>query len=293
MIDKSNTYRYTLLNRIQFYFSYVLYKLLLPFEIKQERVKMFLLESEYSLNNFFAHFFKFKKTSFIKRDIKYIESIFGKFYLRNNTLDVLVASPAFERRDVNFLLRKINEEISKRKRTLFIDIGADFGYYSIVTLNHNNSRLLKAMAFEPIRNSFSLLKKNIKVNNLSPRISLYNLGLLDRSINKARISLNTYQPGSSSIKFRSQNFEEIKITTLDKIINSNLINKFDSLIIKIDTEGCESDIMKGAKKLISTKKKVYVMVEDFMNPEIIETMQKFKFQFLCKISDYNSWWKIN
>lgn len=293
IIDKSNIYKYTLFNRIKFYFLYIFYKLILPFEVKHERLKMFLLECEYSLNNFFAHFFKFKKTCIIKRDLKHIETIFGKFYLRNNTLDALVASPAFERLDVNYLLKHL-EKLSKNKtRILFIDVGADFGYYSIVVLNHMHSKLINVLAIEPIKSSYLLMKKNISANRVLKRFKSKNIGAFNKPIRNLKIGLDIDQPGSNSLVIGGNKFERINVSTLDKILTKSQIKSYDAFIIKIDTEGCESEIMEGAKNLIATKKRILIMVEDFMNPKIIETMQKLQFKFLCKISDYNSWWQIN
>ena len=79
----------------------------------------------------------------------------------------------YEEKQIDFLCRWIN----KNNPNIFIDIGANFGLYSLQI-----SKLfekLKIIAFEPILTTFNKLKMNIKINNLEKKIKTYNFGLSD------------------------------------------------------------------------------------------------------------------
>ena len=90
---------------------------------------------------------------------------------------------AYEERQINFLA----EWIKKNQPNIFIDIGANFGVYSL-----RISKLfqtLKVIAFEPVLTTFNKLKMNIKINNLEKRIKTYNVGLSSTNGLKKMIAL--------------------------------------------------------------------------------------------------------
>ena len=61
--------------------------------------------------------------------------------------------------------KKINSEI-------FIDIGANIGFYSILLSGH----FKKIYSFEPNQRNFQVLRKNINTNDLK-NIKIFNYGL--------------------------------------------------------------------------------------------------------------------
>ena len=59
-------------------------------------------------------------------------------------------------------------------KSLFIDVGANFGLYSLYAALNSQCRVL---AFEPHFASYYILSRNIILNNLSDKISLYPLAV--------------------------------------------------------------------------------------------------------------------
>src|SRR4030042_6310502 len=98
-------YRYTFMDNLLFYCSYFYYKLILPLEVKKPRFKLWLYEWHYSL----AKFINYQMNVPWKYTIDTIQTRFGTFKIRTNTSDAANVSPAFERRDQNYLVRTINE----------------------------------------------------------------------------------------------------------------------------------------------------------------------------------------
>jgi FkbM family methyltransferase len=64
-------------------------------------------------------------------------------------------------------------EILKKDKLLFIDIGANIGYYSLLAASIG----IKCIAFEPIQKNYRLFEKSIKQNNFQHLIKLYKIAL--------------------------------------------------------------------------------------------------------------------
>jgi len=101
----------------------------------------------------------------------------------------------YEEKQIRFLSRWIK----KNKPSIFIDVGANFGVYSLRI--SKLFKMLNIIAFEPVLTTFNKLKNNIKINNLEKRIKIYNVGLSNTSGTKKMITLkrrNYIQSGGFS-----------------------------------------------------------------------------------------------
>jgi len=89
----------------------------------------------------------------------------------------------YEEKQIGFL----SGWIKKNKPSIFIDIGANFGVYSLRI--SKLFKMLKIIAFEPVLTTFNKLKINIKINNLEKKIKTYNAGLSNTNGIKKMIAL--------------------------------------------------------------------------------------------------------
>lgn len=163
--------------------------------------------------------------------------------------------------DLLFLVQEIaiadqycGREFIKNNYTI-IDAGANVGVFSLFA--HHLSPRGDIYAFEPTPKIFAVLERNVTANNLSQNIHIINKALGDKD---KRTMLMQSQEGlegdnilvdSDSLKGRENIFmdsKEILMTTLDKFVQENDIRKVD--FIKIDTEGYEKQIIKGAREVI-------------------------------------------
>lgn len=281
-------FHYSLFDKICFYISYLFYKLILPFEVKEPRIRLWLYEMAYTLAKFKDYNLSIPYTS--KNDI--IITKFGTFKIRQNTSDAANVSPAFERRDQNYLRRLLTRLCNHNKKVLFLDIGGDLGSYSVMVGNAFRNNAVSIHCFEPITESCRLIKENLALNRLEDRVKLFETALLDEDNPHARMTLDVGTPGSSTMKDSSAvNTREITITTskLDTILGDSL-SQYDAVVGKIDVEGVERDVLCGAEAVIHSGKEVYVMIEDFINPDIITYMERNGWSFCAKVTSYNSWW---
>ena len=158
-------------------------------------------------------------------------------------------------------IQKINKEL------LFcLDIGANVGKYTNLLLEETTAKII---SFEPLPKAFedliSIEKKNPK------RVRVFNLALGE---NNKILELNHSDEKSQKATFIND-FKELsfydfkknkkiksKVVTLDSFYfdNQDLFNKNIDLI-KIDTEGFEFEVLKGAKEIIKRKSPKYIQIE--------------------------------
>ncbi|MBI2428796.1 MAG: FkbM family methyltransferase [Ignavibacteriales bacterium] len=162
-----------------------------------------------------------------------------------------------EIRLAKFLIRNLN------KGDHFLDIGAHFGYFTLLT-----SKLVgmegKIIGYEPARNNFTILhvncqsSANIWIHNeaISDYIGLltfYEFPILYSEYNSADI----HQFKSASW-FRDVQAERIEVpaTTIDAVTSND---RFVPKIIKIDVEGSEFKVVQGGISYISNKSPLVAM----------------------------------
>lgn len=130
----------------------------------------------------------------------------------------------------------------------FIDAGASIGLMSFYASKIVGNKG-KVLSFEPIKSSFKNLSDSILLNN-STNIHAFNKGLGNTT---TQIPIYLNRPCPSMVKEKDSDddhFEIVTIDRLDKILEENKINTVR--MIKIDVEGFELDVLKGANKLLST-----------------------------------------
>ena len=137
------------------------------------------------------------------------------------------------------LLKKVEKYVHKGNNIL--DIGSNIGNHIIYFSKILGAR--KVYGFEPQKNVFGILKKNIELNNLEEKTQIFNFGLGKEESSAKLDKIERNNCGGNSIKKVKEG--DLKIKVLDKLFIKDKIN-----FIKIDTEGFEKDVLLGAKKII-------------------------------------------
>lgn len=180
-------------------------------------------------------------------------------------------------------------EIKIKPNQIILDIGANVGYYSLKfskIMGHTG----KIIAIEPDPNSYFTLKQNFELNDFS-NIEIHNVAITDKN-EVIHLFQNQTHSGKSSI-FKNSDFKEsIKISTktLDEI-TGNRFSKID--FIKIDTEGSELSILKGATETLKITHKILIelheeiLIKNEQNPlEIKKILELNGF----KIKTFSEYW---
>lgn len=129
-----------------------------------------------------------------------------------------------------------------------IDIGANIGFYTLMSARHAPRG--KVYAIEPDPHNYNALIKNIELNNFNNIFP----ALLAFGSEYKKVSLENFSfddnNGMKRINHNSVNQEpNIQMITLDDFVEEKKINKIDW--IKVDIEGYEHELLKGALKTIS------------------------------------------
>jgi FkbM family methyltransferase len=153
---------------------------------------------------------------------------------------------------------KILSYFAETKTGSIIDIGANLGYYSVIL-----GKLLKSsdklIAFEANPQIIEMLNKNIAINDLQEDIKIFNCALSDINDQKLKLYI-PLKAGSSAASLNKLHPDDtnnsIEITT-QRLDGITLIRDLESIsLIKIDVEGAELNVIKGAFETIREHKPV-------------------------------------
>lgn len=144
-----------------------------------------------------------------------------------------------------FLIDHLKEE------DLFIDVGANLGHYSLLASGICKA---KVIAIEPIERTFNKLSKNVELNNLSDKVSIIKCGVGDK---EETLSFTTNRSVMNRVANKGEkNTVEVEVKTLN-----NLLKGLHPTFIKIDVEGFELKVIKGANEIFDNPSLKYLLVE--------------------------------
>jgi len=166
-----------------------------------------------------------------------------------------------------------------------VDIGAHIGYYTLLAagLVGENGRVF---AFEPSPDNYSLLARNIEINNYK------NVVPVDKAVSNrtgtARLFLCPDNKGEHRLwdSYENREWVEVKTTTLDKFFESR-----DSTIdiIKMDIEGGEAAALQGMDNIIMRNPDLKIVTEFWL--EGIKGSGSSPIEFLNSLTEHG--FKLN
>jgi hypothetical protein len=195
-------------------------------------------------------FYQIAKTFFNKRIVKWVNN--SKFYLSKG--DVSVTGHYYtgleEFNEMCFFLNIM------RPDNIFIDVGANVGLYTILS-----SKVIgaKTIAFEPVRKTYHALLENIKLNKINRLVEANN-----KCVGNANTNVFVSDFQDSAVNRVAKKNEKIKknLTKLIRLDNYKSIYE-KNILIKIDVEGFELEVIKGAKNLL--KKNIIALIVEINN----------------------------
>lgn len=141
--------------------------------------------------------------------------------------------------------------IREKNIDTFIDVGANFGLYTVVL--NNTTPLARSYAFEPVAHNFYQLCGNLFVNRLADRVTPMQLAASDE-VGEAVIHVDPESTGVSRLSLDDSGrdnkvyaySETIRMVRLDE----QLALKGQKIFIKIDVEGHEMSALRGMRGLL-------------------------------------------
>ncbi len=142
---------------------------------------------------------------------------------------------------------------------VFIDVGCNKGDFSLLAakiIGKDGS----VLAFEPEPDNCQWIEKSIKLNNYGS-IKLFQLALADKN-EDAQLYLGEKSGWHSLISSHGNTRKstiEVKKRTLDSILEE--VGDYHVDMIKIDVEGAEMEVLKGASKMFDNNPKLTVLLD--------------------------------
>ena len=180
-----------------------------------------------------------------------------KFYCRTNKDDFVVMTIREDH---------IIEHFTPRQGDVVVDIGAHIGRYTIISSKRVGAKG-KVVAIEANPDNYEMLNSNIQLNQLT------NIIPLNYAVYSKETKIKLYRPGEESgntiynttmVLDRAkvnEKFVEVNADTLDNLLQENGIEQQQINWIKIDVEGAEFEVLKGATTILSKSKDIALLIE--------------------------------
>ncbi|MDP9230805.1 MAG: FkbM family methyltransferase [Bacteroidota bacterium] len=163
----------------------------------------------------------------------------------------------YEEENFSFFKKKCKTNMT------ILDVGAHFGLYSVYMQKLSGG---KVYSFEPTPTTITILKKTLELNNVKNNVEVVEAAAAGQT-GKAVFFVDEF-PGSVSnslVQYGDRNVTgyQVDIIALDEFVQSKNI-KVD--FIKIDAEGAELSVLKGAVNILETQRPIIILA---MHPSAI------------------------
>lgn len=138
-----------------------------------------------------------------------------------------------------------------RKGDLFVDIGANVGSYTVLASAHVGA---STISVEPVPSTFSKMEQNISINKIEKIVSPLNIALgSEESTLQFTTTLDTVNHVATS---QETNTIQVEVNTLENVLGIQI-----PILIKIDVEGFETEVMKGAEGILLNRSLKAIIIE--------------------------------
>jgi FkbM family methyltransferase len=261
--------------------AYLSLRILLRVALGRRRRDRIFIERGFDFNTFLYRVFKVLGIGNSMLLRIHVPKYDYKFYCRINNREDLVFMTNHE--------DDIIEHFTPKEGDIVVDIGAHMGRYTIISSKRVGANG-KVVAIEADPSNFEMLNSNIKLNQLT------NVTPLNYAVYSKETKIKLYLPDEESgytmhhsimsnyvfTKYKDKTgdkFVEVNANTLDYLLQLKGIT--DVNWVKIDVEGAEFEVLKGAHNVLSNSKDISLLIEvhgkDTYEP-IIESLRSYNFK---------------
>lgn len=167
----------------------------------------------------------------------------------------LLKGKLFRRPDISVTVQELLEKMKgEGKSGIFVDVGANVGMATFAAAVMG----FRVFAFEPVVENLQSICNGIHFNRVADLVNVFEAATSDQLGNitfhklVGRLDNSAVSATGAKMAFKSNEEIELKVRSipLDEVIPE----KETVLLLKIDVQGWEYHVLKGAKKLLSRKK---------------------------------------
>jgi FkbM family methyltransferase len=228
-------------------------------------------------------------TFWVQVDV-HLDELKSRFYMNDcgGRDQVVLAVDASGWRGYEPPLPEVVAKICRGWKPVFVDVGANTGYYSLLAATTGAS---KVYAFEPVPSIYQIFTNNISESALQQRITTYDMG-----VGESPGSFTLYLPeaghglietsASLNKDFRATHSAEFKVevTTLDAFGAREAASLAgQQVLMKIDVETLEPQVIQGGLQFIAAHRPVIAI-------EILSGTEAGFFETFCAEHHYDHIW---
>lgn len=235
-----------------------------------------------STKNFYLDRFRYLLVNLRFRHLVYVETLVnGSYLMYINLKDKGISQELFlhkkrEHFSTDFMKEVIDDD------EIIIDVGANIGYYALLESQMAPNGCVYAL--EPIPSNMNLLKKNVELN--APKniqLFQYAMGDLNHVDKMFVYDKCNWCSFNKNLDTTLVDEVEVRVITLTKFIECYV--HLDPTFVRMDTEGYEYQIIKGASELFKQIKHLKLCVE--LHPHLMSSSNMAELIDIFKQCDFN------
>lgn len=157
--------------------------------------------------------------------------------------DALVGRRTFGELETHVFLVRVLGASAVRAPVTFVDAGANIGEFSLDVARHG--KVARVVAFEPEHECARALRISAALNRLQGKLLVREL-VLSSAPGPVRFRLEPKRPQASRITAAEGDGEVLQASTVDREVK----DLAGTVILKVDVEGAELDVLRGAAMTI-------------------------------------------
>jgi len=141
-----------------------------------------------------------------------------------------------------------------RPGDMFIDVGANVGAFTLICCGAGKA---SGVCFEPVPSTFRRLIDNLNLNDLRGRVQPFNLGVSDPPSRILRFTSS----GDSINHVVTEGEEGSNVVEISTVTLDDHVSLDRPALLKIDVEGFEVPVLRGARRLLESGRIYAAIVE--------------------------------
>lgn len=170
------------------------------------------------------------------------------------------------------------------KKSVIVDVGGHFGFFSLFA-HRNASKDSQIFSFEPSKENFRKLQKNISDNKIE-NVRMFKCAIGSKNGTSKLFHKENHANSALEeiMQKRSSSFEEIETKTLERAVKENALTTIDFL--KMDCEGSEYPILETLNdEIFSIIKTISMEFHDLKSEKytselILEILKRHRFKIV-------------